>query len=90
MTVAKAEMIIYLFKDWATQYGLVHIINVTKTGTGGVEAQSRNLVGIDYHYSDLGNLKNILKDIHALTTDHVQAYSGWYIGHDNSTLTTSI
>ena len=33
MTVANAETILDLFKYWATQYGLDHIINVTTTGT---------------------------------------------------------
>ena len=87
MTVANAETILDLFKDQATQYGLDHIINVPTTGTGRVEAQARTLVGINYHNADLGNLKNLLKDIHALTIDHMRAYSGWYMGDDNSTLT---
>ena len=56
VTVVNSETIIGLFKDWATQYGLDHIINVPKTGTGRVEAQDRTLVGIDYHNADLGNL----------------------------------
>ena len=71
MTVANAETILDLFKYRATQYGLDHIINVPMTGTGRVETQYQTLVGIDYHNADLGNLKNLLKDIDALTTDHV-------------------
>ena len=84
-----AETIIDLFKDWAIQYVLDHIINVPTTGTGRVEAQSRELVGIDYHNADLGNPINFIKDIHALTTDHVRAYSGWYMGDEKSTITIS-
>ena len=89
VTVANAETIIKLFKDRANQYGLYHIINVPMTGTGRVESQARTLVCIDYHNVNLGNLKNLLKDIHVITTDHVRAYSGWYIGDENSTLTAS-
>ena len=88
MTVANAKTILDLFKDRATQYGLDHIINVPTNGTGIVKAQARTLVVIDYHNADLGNIKNLLKDIHALTANHVRAYSGWYMGYDNSTLTT--
>ena len=87
MTVVNAEKIIDIFKDWATQYILDHIINVPTTITGRVEAQYRTLVGIGYHNADLGNLKNLLKDIHALTTDHVRVYLGWYMGDDNFTFT---
>ena len=76
MTVSNAETILDIFKDWATQYSLDHIINVPTTRTGIVEAQDWTLVGIDYHNADLVDLKNLLKDIHALTTDHVLAYSG--------------
>ena len=83
-------MILYLFKDRAIQYGLDHIINIPTTRTGRVKAQARTLVGIDYHNSDLGNLKNLLKDIHGLTTDHVRAYLGWYMGEYNTNLTTLI
>ena len=88
MTVANIETILDLFTDWDNQYGFDYIINVPTTGTGRVESQARTLVGINYHNADLGNLKNVLKDIHALTTDHVRAYSGWYMGDKNSTLTT--
>ena len=42
-----------------------------------------SLITPEYH------IKNLLKDIHALTTDHVRAYSGWYVVNNNSTLTTS-
>ena len=80
MTVANAKTILYVFKDQATQYGLDHIINVPTTITVRVEAQAWKLVGIDYHNANLENLKNLLKDIHALTTDHMLAYSGWYMG----------
>ena len=89
MTVANAKTVLDLFKDWDNQYGLDHIINVLTTRTGRFEAQSWTLVGIDYHNADLGNIKNLLKDINTLTTDHVRAYSGWYIGYENSTLTAS-
>ena len=65
------------------------MINVSTTGTGSVKSQAQTLVGIYYHNADLGNLKNLLKDIHALTTNHLRAYSVWYMGDDNSTLTTS-
>ena len=71
MTVANSETILNLFKDWDTQYGIDHIINVPTTVTGSVEYQDQTLVGIDYHNADLGNLKNLLKYIHALTTDLV-------------------
>ena len=87
--IVNAETILNLFKDWATQYGLDHIINVPVTGTMRGESQAQTLVGIDYHNADLGNIKNILKDIHSLTTDHVRAYSVWYMGDENSTLTAS-
>ena len=76
MTVAEAETILDLFKDRATQYGLYYIINVPTTGIGRVESQAWTLIGIYYHNAKLGSLKNLLKDIHALTTDHVRAYSG--------------
>ena len=89
VTFANAETILDLFKDQSTQYGLDHIINILTTGTGSVEAQARTLVGINYHNAELGNLKNLLKDIHVLTTDQVQAYSGWYMGYDKYTLTRS-
>ena len=87
VTVANSETILDLFKDRATQYGLDHITNVPTIRTGRVEAQARTLVGIDYHNANLGNLKNLLKDAHTLTTDHVQDYSGWYTVNENSTLT---
>ena len=90
MTVVNAETILDIFKYWATQYVLNHIINVPTTGTGRVKYQARTLVGIDYHNADLGNVKNTLKDIHALTIDHVRAYSGWYMGDEKSTLTASM
>ena len=89
VTVANAKTILDIFKDRATQYGLDHIINVLTTRTGRFEAQSWTLVGINYHNADLGNIKNLLKYIHALTTDHLRAYSGWYMGYENSTLTAS-
>ena len=89
MTVVNAETILGIFKDRATQYVLDHIINVPTTGTGRVEEQAWTLVGIDYHNAKLGNIKNLLKDIHALTTYHMQAYSEWYMGDNNSNLTTS-
>ena len=89
MTIVNAKAILDLFNDRATQYGLDHIVNVPTTATGRVESQSWTLVGIDYHNAILGNLKNLLKDIHALTTYHVRAYSGWYMGDENSTLTAS-
>ena len=68
---------------------LDHIINVPTTKTGIFEAQSWTLVGINYHNADLGNIKNLLKDVNTLTTDHVRPYSGWYMGNENSNLTTS-
>ena len=71
VTVVNAETILGLFKDRYTQYGLDHIINVPTTGIGRVKYQARTSVGIDYHNADLGNLKKLLKDIHAITTDHV-------------------
>ena len=79
MNVANAKTILDIFKDWATQYGLDHIINVPMTGAMRGESQAQTLVGIDYHNADLGNIKNPLKDIYALTTDHMHAYSGWYM-----------
>ena len=60
MTIVNAETIIDPFKDWATQYGLNHIINVPTTGKGSVKAQAQTLVGIDYHNADLRNIKNLL------------------------------
>ena len=88
VTLANAETILNIFKDRATQYGSDHIINVPTTKTGRVEAQAWTLVGINYHSADLGNLKNLLKDIHVLTTYHLREYSGWYMVDNNSTLTT--
>ena len=71
MTIANAKTILNLFKDRDTQYGLDHIINVPTTVTVSVEAQSWTLVDINYHNIDLGNLKNLLKDIHAHTQDSI-------------------
>ena len=71
VTVANAEMILDIFKDQGNQYGLYHIINVSTTRTRRVKSQARTLVGIDYHNYDLRNLKNLLKDIQAHTTDHM-------------------
>ena len=49
----------------------------------------RRVSGVNVWSADLKEAINILLQTHLVTLDHVQAYSGWIFGDENSTLTKS-
>ena len=49
----------------------------------------RRVSGIDVWSADLKEAINLFLQTHLVTLDHVQIYSGWIFGDENSTLTKS-
>jgi len=89
VSVENADRLMDLLKDRKTQFGLDPICTVPTSGTGNTYPTSRTIAGVEYHKSDLQDHFELLKDIHTLTLSHVRAFSGWFMGGESSTLSTS-
>ena len=83
----------YIFTDLlgyrTIQLGLDPIMNVFALGTGEVNVSPINIAEEDIWLADLADPINILLQPHILSLKQVQAFSGWFMGDENSTLATS-
>ena len=87
--VANSKKILDLLKYRTAQFGLNYIMQVMTMGTGAVETQPRVYTIPDYWNDELDTHRNVLKNIHVLTIEHVHTFSGWFMGETLSTLTAS-
>ena len=71
------------------QLGLDPIMNVFALGTGAVNVSPMNIAEEYIWLANLADPINILLQPHILSLKQVQAFSGWFMGDENSTLATS-
>ena len=88
-TIYHSNNILDIFKYCSVQFRLDNIINILASGTGAVHATPKTIVGIDNWNSDVRDYINIRTSYHQLSLDQVRAFSGWFMGYKNSTLTKS-
>ena len=88
-TVDSADLLMDLFKDRQTVFGLDVLLRVPTLGLGRPSANPRTLVGVDHWDADLSEYKNILVDIHSVTLLQVRCWSGWFMGDENQDLLVS-
>ena len=86
---ANADLFTNLIKERTTMFEFGSLINVPTSGTGTVDPNPLRVLGVDVWSADLKEAIIILLQTHLVTLNHVQAYSGWIFGDDNSTVTKS-
>ena len=64
-------------------------MNVSTSGTGAVNVDPITIDGENIWLADISDPINILLYTHLLSLDQVQAFLGWFMGDENSTLATS-
>ena len=84
-----ASILMDLFKDRQTQFGLDILLKIPTEGNGKAEPAPRNLAGIDLWDADLKEYKSLLVDIHSVSFDHVRAWSSWFYGGEEQELAVS-
>ena len=89
IVTANAELFTDLIEDRTTMFGFGSLINVPTSGTGVVDPNSQRVSGVDVWSAYLKEAINIILQTHLVTLNHVQTYSGWIVGDENSTLTKS-
>ena len=89
IVTTNAELFTDLIEDRTTTFRFGSLINVPTSGTGTVGTNPRRVSGVNVWSVDLKEEINILLQTKLVTLDHVQAYSGWIFGDENSNLTKS-
>ena len=79
-----------LFKDRTVQFRLNSITKISTEVTGTIETAAQTIAGVDHCNAYLGYYNNILIQLHQVTLDQVRAFSGWLMGDESSSLTTSM
>ena len=77
------DKLMYLFKEFQTQFGLDPLLMVPTSGTGAIRSNPCTTSGEDYWDADIANFKGVLINIHALSLDQVQAWYGQFMDRES-------
>ena len=81
VNVENSYALMELFRDRQVTFGLDPIMNILLNGTVFPSGNPRSVTGVDHWSADLHKYKALLKDIHVINIDHVQAFSSWFMGN---------